>query len=116
MARWVFSTFVLLTLTTSAHAFLQVWRFEDGGNGHVYNFLLAADLTWSEAQAAAEAGTFLGVNGHLATLTSQAENDFVAAHFSSQWFYSAWLGGWQEEGMSPAEGWHWVTGEPWSPM
>jgi hypothetical protein len=52
--------------------------------------------TWSTASASASASVFNGVNGHLATITSQAENDFLfglvdPVDFSG--FNGAWLGG-----------------------
>ncbi len=60
--------------------------------------------SWDTAKAAAAASVFNSVNGHLATVTSQAENDFlfslVAGTFSG--FNGAWLGGKSPEG--------WLTG------
>ena len=66
-----------------------------------YQFVQVADPftgtnnAWSTASTAAAAMTFNSVNGHLATITSQAENDFlfglVAGDFSG--FAGAWLGG-----------------------
>lgn len=56
---------------------------------------------WATASAAAAARVFNSVNGHLATVTSQAENDFlrfsvIPDGFSE--FTGAWLGGKQPEG------------------
>jgi hypothetical protein len=55
---------------------------------------------WATASAAAAASVFNGVSGHLATITSQAENDFlfglVSGSFSG--FKGAWLGGKAPEG------------------
>jgi len=56
-------------------------------------------------------------SGHLVTLTSAAENDFVAAIIpsTSAPTFGPWLGGYQDPSdASPSEGWKWVTGEPWS--
>ena len=90
------------------------WPVAAGGNGHYYEYVPDLRVHWQDANAAAEASTHLGVAGHLATITSQAELDFVAASFDLDAdFNQAWLGGWQEPGMAPTEGWHWVTGEPW---
>jgi len=56
---------------------------------------------------------------HLATITSQEENDFVTSLL--QPFGFGWLGGIQTSGaLSPSDGWSWVTGEPlvftkWAP-
>jgi hypothetical protein len=108
----VVSIAALLMGMGSANAAVPVqWLAEDGGNGHYYEFVDHVGITWSGAEAAAAAMSFEGTTGHLATVTSQAENDFIAANLS--WGDSAWMGGWQEEGMAPTEGWHWITGEPW---
>ena len=45
-------------------------------NGHYYQ-LVESNLSWSAAKAAAEASSYGGAQGHLATITSQSENDFV---------------------------------------
>lgn len=98
----------------------SVWA----GNGHRYQYVkYASALTWSEAKFEAEA-----VGGHLATITSLQEHDFVAALLldgqaehadagPNSW--GAWLGAYQPDpgandgGDEPAGGWAWVTGEPW---
>ena len=65
------------------------------------------DNTWSTASSAAAASVYNGVNGHLATITSQAENDFlfglvpsgqVDANYSALSFAGGWLGGKEPEG------------------
>ncbi len=89
------------------------WAAAEGGNGHFYEFVPASAITWPIARQAAEARMFGGEQGHLATITSQEENNFVAAHLLN-YSSGAWLGGWQEVGQSPTAGWHWITGEPWS--
>ena len=53
------------------------WRVEDGGNGHTYQAVLVPGpegINWTDANAAAES---LGNGWHLATITSQEENDFI---------------------------------------
>jgi hypothetical protein len=80
-------------------------------NGNSYDFISVPDgISWTDAKAAAEAA-----GGHLATVTSAAENDFITAHFSDAFYAGAWLGGFQPDGSSggPADNWHWVTGEAW---
>jgi len=99
----------------------QEWPRSAGGNGHYYEAVLVpGGITWDDANAAAEAK-----GGHLATITSGTENEFVynlIAGDDSYWFVDSynngigpWLGGYQPEG-SPesAGGWTWVTGEPFS--
>ena len=46
-------------------------------NGHCYDRVAAPGLNWEDAKAEAESLTFQSVNGHLATITSQQENDFI---------------------------------------
>jgi hypothetical protein len=51
-------------------------------------------ISWAEASATASAKTFNGVNGHLATVTSAAENNFLTGLgpvFTTA--QGAWLGG-----------------------
>ncbi len=70
-------------------------------NGHTYQ-LFTENLTWEQAKAHCES-----LGGHLATITSQAEQNFIASTLTnSQGSY--WLGGYAD-----ASGWwHWVTDEP----
>jgi hypothetical protein len=59
-----------------------------------YEYVPDEAVSWTEASAAASASTFMGVNGHLATVTSAAENDFLVdlgPVFSTA--QGAWLGG-----------------------
>ena len=95
------------------------WRVEDGGNGHYYETvrpLTNPSPTWTAARDDAAARAFAGAPGHLATITSEAERQFINDQFQS--FVSiAWIGGIQAPdptpGTAPDEGWSWVTGEPW---
>jgi hypothetical protein len=89
-------------------------------NGHWYQQVrLAGRVTWPEARAAAQSLFFAGYRGHLATITSAAENQFIVAHVMNAGGAdtSTFLGGYQDRGApdyrEPAGGWRWVTGEPW---
>ena len=89
------------------------WPIAVGGNGHSYEVVPVGKIVpWEDAKAAAEAK-----GGHLATIASRAENDFVFALIKGKrQFFSAdkgpWLGGFQQPPDSlPNEGWQWVTGE-----
>lgn len=90
------------------------------GNGHFYD-VVHVGVTWDDAKLAAEASTFMGVPGHLATITSVAENVFLTETFGPSTIHFHWIGGFQPPGApEPAGGWSWVTGEPllfhnWSP-
>ncbi len=78
-------------------------------------------LGWHQSRAAAEARSWQGVAGHLATLTSIPELEFVYGNVfeipevNSDMF---WIGGFQDrtapEYREPSRGWRWVTGEPFS--
>lgn len=72
------------------------------GNGHLYEYV-ASTLTWNGAKTAAEARTKYGATGYLTTITSQAENDFVAARLSN----AGWMGA---SDISSEGVWRWVTG------
>jgi len=62
-------------------------------NGNYYDFIAGAS-DYDAAKAAASSLTFNGVQGHLATITSQAENDFLKDNFGNSFSqYFAWLGG-----------------------
>ena len=80
----------------------------DTGN---YYQLVNTSLTWEEANQAATSMIFMGASGHLATITSQEENDFVQSLLvpgSS----GSWIGLFQESGAAePAGGFGWVTDE-----
>lgn len=62
----------------------------------------------------------LGTGWHLAVITSQAEQDFVAGLLDSYFGNNNrtgqfWIGGWQTPGaITGTEGWHWINGEAWS--
>ena len=89
-------------------------------NGHCYEAVLAAGLSWEDAQSACEAR-----GGHLATIGSAGENAFVFSLVSGNnafWYLDTfgnglgpWLGGYQSAGsQEPDGGWQWVTDEPFN--
>lgn len=87
-------------------------------NGHCYERIDEPFLSWFESRDMAKSMSYHGIAGHLATITSQEENEFItnsfrssvpilldAAHF--------WLGAFQPAGSPEPEGnWQWITGEP----
>jgi hypothetical protein len=82
------------------------------GNGHWYEAVSGATYTWEQADLAARARTWMTVPGHLATITSQEEQDFVTALLGT---VNYWLAGYQDPTSSPpADDWHWQTSEAWS--
>ena len=111
----VASCLVLAFLTLgicAAHASAAPQYFS--GTEHYYEYVPDA-LYWYDARDAAEARWHLGVSGHLATVTSEAENDFIANTLLADGpTIGCWLGGWQPAGSpEPDGGWTWITGEPW---
>jgi hypothetical protein len=52
------------------------------GNGSFYEYVKQSLISYSDAKAAAATKTFAGRTGHLVTITSQAEQDFVSGRIS----------------------------------
>ena len=71
-------------------------------------------VSWSAAQTGAMAASYLGMTGRLATITSQAENDFIVGVLPPNSPDAYWIGGMQVGGPEPADEWQWITGEPWA--
>jgi hypothetical protein len=71
--------------------------------GHFYEFVAVPGITWTAARDAAALRTYYGLQGYLATLTSQVEADFSG----SQALGVGWIGASDDA----TEGdWQWVTG------
>ena len=92
------------------------------GTGHYYE-AVTATLTWASARDDAAFRTYLGKHGHLVTITSAAEQNFITSTFP-QAFTTSWIGAYQDttapDYSEPAGGFRWVTGEPmtytaWAP-
>jgi len=68
--------------------------------------------TWSAASSAAAASIFLGVSGHLATITSAGENAFLLslAPATTSTFVGAWLGGTATTTSPPNQPGLWLEG------
>ena len=108
------------------------WKTSDGGNGHFYELVMpdtpdanaigpnAESFTWTEARTAAESSMYLGSMGHLVSVTSADENNFLRSTFSSYVFETpginagphdiayAWIGLFAA---TPTSGFEWTTGE-----
>ena len=124
-ARILIIIFLLTVPTPHLYGELVRWEIAEGGNGHWYgafqetnDFGAPLRLTWEQAKVAAQAR-----GGHLATLTSAAENNFAFELVSDHQFWSffagrtwgPWLGAFQPpETVDPAADWRWVTGEPFA--
>ena len=96
------------------------WDAASGGNNHFYEVVaVPTGITWDDANAAA-----IAAGGHLATITSQEENDFVfnLINDPQYWFpgpsinFGPYIGGQQTGTPShPLANWTWVTGESFFP-
>lgn len=73
-------------------------------NGHFYEFVTNEGISWTDARTAADGRpTYLGKRGYLATITTQAEQDFIQSRVSG----NGWIGASDEA----VEGdWRWLTG------
>src|SRR5438270_4725782 len=109
---WVAGLALLIALPLPA---ARATPSRDPDNGHYYDAILVNQgIPWETARTAASKRTYRGLPGHLATVTSLAENRFIDTQFPEATNGSLWLGGFQIHGiLDPAAGWQWVTGEPW---
>lgn len=92
---------ILSTICGSAYADRKV-HYDD--NGHDYE-RIDSSLTQRDAKEFCEES-----EGHLATITSRDENDFIYEELARDISSSIWLGGTDE---SREGSWSWVTGEEW---
>jgi hypothetical protein len=100
------------------HGQVTEWTVASGGNGHYYQVVCSNDDS-STADEANDGALALG--GHLATLTSSDENDFVFELLGSRGYWYGSEDGWcagpiiglYEAGddNEPDGDWLWVTGE-----
>jgi len=95
----------------------KIWSRDMNGITHTYQAVIAPGITWNQARDAS-----IAKGGHLATITSKDENDFVffIIQNTSYWSpcrgnnFGPWLGGYQPSGSkNSSSGWAWVTGEKW---
>jgi hypothetical protein len=93
------------------------WKVGDGGNGHIYEAVLAdGDITWEEARKSA---SLRGDAWYLATITSKEENEFVMSLFNQnpnffncclgQVASGPWIGA--TSSTISSNDWTWITGE-----
>ncbi|MCX5806370.1 MAG: lectin-like protein [Proteobacteria bacterium] len=88
-------------------------------NGHYYE-RVDGSFTWADANTDANGKSYLGLQGHLVTITSAEENLFLTndanlGDGNSNLLHSHWTGGFQPPGSTePDGGWSWVTGEAFS--
>ncbi len=102
-----------ISFSTFAIAIPIQWTASDGGNGNWYDFVAARDISWIDANSAAQAATYSGMTGHLITITSAEEQNFFWNSFVNNYGQASsdcvWLGGTNISGA-----WAWVTDEVWN--
>jgi len=119
-ARLLIAVSICCISASTACAAPFQWTVASGGNNHYYEEVAipAPGMNWLQAKTAAESLSFNGWSGHLVTLTSKAENDFVVLNAAGGTIEGVWLGGYQDttapDYSEPGGGWRWVTGEPWA--
>jgi uncharacterized protein DUF642 len=116
MSRWLRRGGLLLLLALIWAGAAGAAPILSAANGHYCEAVARpGGITWAAADAAANARSFNGMPGHLATITSPEEQTFIVGQFPQAINGGYWLGGFQSHGiLDPAAGWQWVTGEPWS--
>lgn len=99
----------LLTLG-SASSYGQIY---DPANGHYYEVFQAPGIPWINAESDALSLFYMGLEGHLATITSASEDSYVGAAVSAAGPGEFWLGGYQNPitELVATAGWTWVNGE-----
>ena len=85
-------------------------RIKADFNGHEYKFI-DEDTTWKDARRNCAA-----LGGHLATITSAEEQDFIESQFGSLCKNGGpWIGAYSNGAYGgDKDDWRWVTGEEWS--
>ena len=116
---------LLVQAVPAAPDWLVEWSEADGGNGHYYGLVGDEGVLWTEARDAAADLTFRGSQGHLATIITAEESDFLEFQFSDRIGDPVASGGifppvpgihaWIGLTDAAVEGdFRWITGEPLS--
>lgn len=88
-------------------AVLKTGSVLEGPDGHGYQYVAAANISWDDARDGAQARSWRGMPGYLGTIDNKAEFDFVVGTlFRKQYPDVTYLGGRQT---APGD-WRWVTG------
>src|SRR5690242_18695760 len=84
-------------------------------NGHYYERVDEGVDGWFAAVRVAALRSYMGLKGHLVTITSPEENDFIINHLGGDLVRNKWTGAYQlHKNSEPGGGWAWVTGEAWT--
>ena len=87
------------------------WPVSQDGNGSIYEYVRQGGLSWTQANAEAQARTILGRTGRLVSISSASENAFVNA-LRDGGPMRAWIGLFDTDGAGDVPGpWSWTSGE-----
>lgn len=87
--------------------------YQNTANGHYYQ-MFTGSVSWNIAYAYTNSLSHQGYQGHLATVTSAAENTWLINTFGGSNLADKVIGGIQAAGsLTRDSGWSWVTGETW---
>lgn len=105
MRKLTNSLILIMLLATPAAASPVLYA----GNGNYYDFIQFGNVaTWEQSFLEAQSQTFMGVSGHLATITSADENNFVLSSFAQPFDNQlAWIGGREPNNDGV---WNWADG------
>lgn len=79
-------------------------------NGHYYQ-RVSKLIDWQMAMVEASNQTYKGLRGHLATIGSVEENQFIFENLGGDSLRGHWLGGARIINSKGVGDWHWITGE-----
>lgn len=102
----IVGTLFCASISTHANAAPVQWSSGSGANGHYYDLVFLSS-TWEAARDDAATMMFLGATGHLATITSAEENEFIRSTFDAAADAFLWIGARDDD----VEGeWRWEVG------
>lgn len=115
-ATMALASFAALLAATTGAATCQ--PIQNPVNHHYYERVDSPGIDWFSARSNADSRTFVGLHGHLATITSADEQQFIETQVMlGATLDGHWLGGYQDHSApsysEPSTGWRWITGEAW---
>lgn len=104
---------LILALACLAPASSLAVPILDPATGHYYDVISAPGITWDDARVQALSSFYLGLRGHLATITSADEHSYVNAAIAAAGGGERWAGGYQDPALAvdSHSGWTWVNNE-----
>lgn len=106
-------TALIIAAVNSCGAQIHEWSVAENGNGHFYEVVIMPEgIAWTDANNIAKQS-----GGHLVTLNSALENEFIYRMIDHEDYWDGgsgpWIGAYQPPvSLEPSGGWRWVTDEP----